>query len=119
MGGSHATVSSSTLAAGGPLGCSISETVDCAPVWKSDFAVRARELTGMPVAASTAFAAPMRPPDKIAVLTFDDAVKSHRTFVAPLLKELGFDVYDPQHAPTWRNPASLLKEGVKPAERAK
>lgn len=40
-----------TLAAGGPLGCSISETVDCAPVWKSDFAVRARELTGMPVAA--------------------------------------------------------------------
>ena len=29
-------------------------------------------------------------PDKLVVLTFDDAVKSHRTFVAPLLKELGF-----------------------------
>jgi len=29
-------------------------------------------------------------PDKLIVLTFDDAVKSHRTFVAPLLKELGF-----------------------------
>ena len=28
--------------------------------------------------------------DKVVVLTFDDAVKSHRTFVAPLLKELGF-----------------------------
>ena len=28
--------------------------------------------------------------DKIVVLTFDDAVKSHRTFVAPLLKDLGF-----------------------------
>ncbi len=28
---------------------------------------------------------------KIVVLTFDDAVKSHRTFVAPLLKELGFN----------------------------
>jgi len=28
--------------------------------------------------------------DKVLVLTFDDAVKSHRTFVAPLLKELGF-----------------------------
>ena len=28
--------------------------------------------------------------DKIVVLTFDDAVKSHRTVVAPLLKELGF-----------------------------
>jgi peptidoglycan/xylan/chitin deacetylase (PgdA/CDA1 family) len=29
-------------------------------------------------------------PDKTVVLTFDDAVKSHVTFVAPLLKELGF-----------------------------
>ena len=29
-------------------------------------------------------------PEKLVVLTFDDAVKSHRTFVAPLLKELGF-----------------------------
>lgn len=29
-------------------------------------------------------------PNKLVVLTFDDAVKSHRTFVAPLLKELGF-----------------------------
>src|ERR1051325_9802613 len=38
-----------------------------------------------------AFAAPVAAvPDKLVVLTFDDAVKSHRTFVAPLLKELGF-----------------------------
>lgn len=29
-------------------------------------------------------------PDKTVVLTFDDAVKSHITFVAPMLKELGF-----------------------------
>lgn len=29
--------------------------------------------------------------EKIVVLTFDDAVKSHRTFVAPMLKELGFN----------------------------
>src|SRR5262245_45119360 len=29
-------------------------------------------------------------PDKLIVLTFDDAVKSHLTFVAPILKELGF-----------------------------
>jgi len=28
--------------------------------------------------------------ERIVVLTFDDSVKSHRTFVAPLLKELGF-----------------------------
>src|SRR5882672_6826165 len=31
-----------------------------------------------------------RIPAKTVVLTFDDAVKSHRAFVAPLLKELGF-----------------------------
>jgi len=29
-------------------------------------------------------------PDKLVVLTFDDAVKSHRVMVAPLLKDLGF-----------------------------
>lgn len=29
-------------------------------------------------------------PEKLVVLTFDDAVKSHRTYVAPLLNELGF-----------------------------
>lgn len=28
--------------------------------------------------------------DRVVILTFDDAVKSHRTFVAPLLEELGF-----------------------------
>jgi len=29
-------------------------------------------------------------PGKTVILTFDDAVKSHRTFVAPLLKDLNF-----------------------------
>lgn len=29
-------------------------------------------------------------PDNVVVLTFDDAVSSHATFVAPLLRELGF-----------------------------
>lgn len=37
-----------------------------------------------------ASSAPQPVPEKLVVLTFDDAVKSHRTFVAPLLKELGF-----------------------------
>jgi len=37
-----------------------------------------------------AFSAPQPVPDKLVVLSFDDAVKSHRTLVAPLLKELGF-----------------------------
>lgn len=31
-----------------------------------------------------------KPPDKSVVLTFDDAVKSHRTHVGPMLRELGF-----------------------------
>lgn len=36
-------------------------------------------------------AMPLEPiPDKTVVLTFDDSPKSHRAFVAPLLKELGF-----------------------------
>ncbi len=38
---------------------------------------------------SRSTAAPEPIPDKLVVLTFDDAVKSHRTFVAPMLKELG------------------------------
>jgi peptidoglycan/xylan/chitin deacetylase (PgdA/CDA1 family) len=49
-------------------------------------------------------------PDKLVVLTFDDAVKSHRTFVAPLLKELSFGatffvthawMNDPTNFMTW------------------
>ena len=38
----------------------------------------------------TVASALQRAGDKVVILTFDDAVKSHRTFVAPLLKELGF-----------------------------
>lgn len=34
--------------------------------------------------------APAAVPDKLIVLTFDDSVASHATYVAPLLKELGF-----------------------------
>lgn len=52
---------------------------------------RRRLLTG---AALSLLAPPgataTRVPVKTVVLTFDDAVKSHRTFVGPLLKELGF-----------------------------
>jgi peptidoglycan-N-acetylglucosamine deacetylase len=42
------------------------------------------------VFGAKASAAPQPIPDKLVVLTFDDAVKSHRTFVGPLLKQLGF-----------------------------
>jgi len=59
-------------------------------------------------------------PDKTVVLTFDDAVKSHRTFVAPLLKELGFRATffvtprwmdDQEHFMTWKEIAELHKMG--------
>lgn len=49
-----------------------------------------RELLG---SASTAAASALfgcSAPDSIAVLTFDDAVASHRSFVAPYLADLGF-----------------------------
>lgn len=44
-----------------------------------------RDLLGLVPASLLA-----APAAKTVVLTFDDAVKSHRTFVGPLLKELGF-----------------------------
>jgi peptidoglycan/xylan/chitin deacetylase (PgdA/CDA1 family) len=59
-------------------------------------------------------------PAKLVVLTFDDAVKSHRTFVAPLLKELGFGATffvthrwmdDPEQFMTWAEIAELHRLG--------
>lgn len=59
--------------------------------------------------------------DRIVVLTFDDAVKTQRTFVAPLLKELGFGatffvchrwmVDDPEHYLTWQEIAEIHQMG--------
>lgn len=39
-----------TALAGGKLACSVSQTIDCAPVWSSSFARRVHGLTGLPVA---------------------------------------------------------------------
>src|SRR3989442_1098162 len=47
------------------------------------------------LALSSIARADVLPDEKLVVLTFDDAVKSHRTFVAPLLKELG-PVFEPR-----------------------
>jgi len=56
----------------------------------------------------------------LVVLTFDDAVKSHRTFVAPLLKELGFGatffvthrwMNDPTNFMTWEEIGELHELG--------
>jgi len=64
---------------------------------------------------------PIQPiPDKVVVLSFDDAVKSHRTFVAPLLKELGFRatffvthrwMNDHEHFMTWQEIAEIHQLG--------
>src|SRR5581483_6325827 len=59
-------------------------------------------------------------PDKLVVLTFDDAVKTHRTVVAPLLKDLGFNatffvthqwMNDPEHFMSWRDIAEIHQMG--------
>ena len=57
---------------------------------------------------------------KRVVLTFDDAVKSHRTFVAPLLKDLGFNATfyvthrwmdDAENFMTWEDIAEIHEMG--------
>lgn len=67
-----------------------------------------------------ALALAAEPPGKLVVLTFDDAVKSHSTFVAPLLKELGFGatffvshgwMNDRDHFMTWRDIAGIHDMG--------
>ena len=59
-------------------------------------------------------------PDKTIVLTFDDAVKSHRTFVGPLLKEYGYNatffvtalwMSDTANFMTWQDIAELHQMG--------
>jgi peptidoglycan/xylan/chitin deacetylase (PgdA/CDA1 family) len=72
-----------------------------------------RELALLPAAALAADA-------RTVVLTFDDAVKSHRTFVAPLLKELGFNASffithrwmdDAEHFLNWQDVAEIHAMG--------
>ena len=59
-------------------------------------------------------------PDKLVVLTFDDAVKTQRAFVAPFLKELGFRasffvthrwMNDTAHFMTWEEIAEIHEMG--------
>ena len=68
-------------------------------------------------------AAPERKiPDGVVVLTFDDSVASHATFVAPLLKKLGFGATffitegfefttDQEHYMTWEQIKALHDAG--------
>lgn len=54
---------------------------------KTDFKIAAAGL----LLAALAFGQPLPLPEKLVVLTFDDAVASHATHVAPLLKKFGFE----------------------------
>jgi peptidoglycan/xylan/chitin deacetylase (PgdA/CDA1 family) len=72
------------------------------------------------LSAVCAAAAPARIPAKTVVLTFDDAVKSHRTLVAPLLVELKFGATffvthrwmdDRENFMTWRDIAEVHEMG--------
>lgn len=63
---------------------------------------------------------PLPVPDKTVALTFDDAVKSHVTFVAPLLKEYGFGatffitqawMKDTEHFLSWDDVAEIHRMG--------
>jgi peptidoglycan/xylan/chitin deacetylase (PgdA/CDA1 family) len=69
-------------------------------------------------AAALAFAEEI--PSKLIVLTLDDAVKSHRTFAAPYLKELGFGATffvthlwmdDAENFMSWRDISEIHKMG--------
>lgn len=66
-------------------------------------------------------------PAKTVVLSFDDAVKSHRTFVGPLLKELGFGatffvtqawMNDPENFMSWEDIAELHRMGFEIANHS-
>ena len=68
----------------------------------------------------TSPADPVAVPDKLVVLTFDDAVKSHWTFVAPFLKDLGFRatflvshrwMNDHENFMTWQEIAKIHQMG--------
>ncbi len=72
------------------------------------------------VVAPNAFAQRKTIPPKTVVLTFDDAVKTHLTNVAPLLKELGFHATffithkwmdDPAYFLTWQEVGQLHQMG--------
>jgi len=80
--------------------------------------------------AIAAFAQPRTVPDKLVVLTFDDGVVSHATFVAPLLKEYGFggtffvcefppDFGDKAKYMTWEQMGGLAKMGFELASHTR
>jgi peptidoglycan/xylan/chitin deacetylase (PgdA/CDA1 family) len=70
----------------------------------------------------SAFALETKIPNGVVVLTFDDSVASHATFVAPLLKKLGFGAtffitegfefaIDKEHYMTWEQIKALHEAG--------
>ena len=86
-----------------------------------------RLTTLLALLAFTAFTRGAEPiPDKLVVLTFDDAAASHATFVAPLLKQFGFgatffvcefppDFDDKTKYMSWEQIAALAADGFEVA----
>lgn len=77
-------------------------------------------LTAISIAKSAFAGEPV--PDRVVVLTFDDSVASHATFVAPLLKKHGFGatffitegfefLTDKEHYMTWEQIQKLHADG--------
>jgi hypothetical protein len=62
-------------------------------------AISALGVTNLKGDNTASSSSPVDVPDKVVVLTFDDALKSHLTFVAPLLKELIFGPRSLLHMP--------------------
>ena len=81
----------------------------------------------LPLLTATNHAQPLKPiPDKTVVLTFDDGVSTHATYVAPLLKKYGFPAtfficefppdFDDKHKyMSWEQIAQLHKDGFEVA----
>lgn len=89
-------------------------------LWKKTGALLATVLS---LALSRPGARALEPvPDKLAVLTFDDSVANHATYVAPLLKKLGFGatffitegftfLTDKEHYLTWEQIQEMHRMG--------
>ena len=81
----------------------------------------------LPLLAATIHAQALKPiPDKTVILTFDDGVSTHATYVAPLLKKYGFPAtffvcefppdFDDKHKyMSWEQIAQLHKDGFEVA----
>ncbi len=83
-------------------------------------ALAAFQIRGAPAYGLAPASSPVPVPERTVALTFDDGPKSHRTFVAPLLKNLGFRatffvthrwMEDSENFMTWQEIAEVHQMG--------